>query len=78
MRVPHVNPWVPMAATIAYNLHCHRRGTPTICSTTRRALPSKGQAVAVLTAGFAGLLIHYIEGYPLPINLDLSEWSHDG
>jgi hypothetical protein len=32
-------PWLGLGATLAWNLHRHRRGKSTICSITRRVLP---------------------------------------
>lgn len=64
-----MNPWVPMGATIGYNYLQHRRGRPTLCSTTRRIVPRRMVAGAVLIVAFDGLLTHFLNGYPLAIDL---------
>lgn len=63
-----VNPWVPLGGTLAYNLYCHKRGWPTICSTTRRAVPSKRVAIVALFVSFEALLVHYLDGYPIDLD----------
>lgn len=65
-----MNPWVPLAGTLGWNYIRHKRGRPTICSTTRRALPSKPVACGLLVIGFAALFVHYVEGY---VDIDLSD-----
>ena len=64
-----MNPWVPLAGTLAYNYARHLRGQSTICSTTRRALPKKWLAVTVVLLGFDALLVHYVNGYDIKIDL---------
>lgn len=66
-----MNPWLPLAGALAYNVRRHMQGKSTICSTTRRLLP-KTVAVAGLFVGFEALLVHYLNGYPIAINLDLT------
>lgn len=55
--------WVCLLGTLAYNYARYRRGKPTICAVTRRALP-RPVSTAALTVGFAYLLGHVWRGYP--------------
>lgn len=64
-----VNPWVPLVGTLAYNFRQHRRGRPTLCSTTRRVIPM-GPLAVLLVLGFVGLGAHLYDGYAIKINLD--------
>lgn len=54
--------WLGLAAALAWNYREHRRGRPTICSVTRRALPRPASAAALVT-GFVVLLVHVWRGY---------------
>lgn len=53
---------VLLAAAVVVNYRQHRRGRPTICSTTRAHVPAPLVA-AGLSAGYAYLLGHLLRGY---------------
>lgn len=55
--------WALLLGTLVYNYSRHRRGLPTICATTRRALPRPVSATA-LAGGYLYLAIHVWRGYP--------------
>jgi hypothetical protein len=54
---------VGLLGVIALNYARHRRGLPTICSTTRRVLPRHISAAA-LGIGWLYLAVHVWRGYP--------------
>lgn len=62
-----MNPWGPLAATLAYNYLRHRRHKPTLCSTARRFVPAAGMAIGwgVLTGW---LVDHYYDGFKVTID----------
>ncbi|WP_182377910.1 hypothetical protein [Nocardioides sp. WS12] len=57
-----MNPWLPLAGTLGFNVACHLVGLPTICSTTRKYVPRK-VAMPLLAGGAVGLLVHVWRGY---------------
>ena len=61
-----MNPWAPLAGTLAYNYARHKVGLPTLCSTTRKYVPREVVA-AGLSTGFVALLAHVWRGYPKEI-----------
>lgn len=57
-----MNPWVPLGATLAFNVGCHVVGLPTLCSTTRKYVPRE-VAMPLLAGGAVVLAVHVWRGY---------------
>lgn len=54
--------WAALIGTLGYNVHRHRHGKSTLCSSARTRVPAPALEVA-LTVGLAWLVNHYRDGF---------------
>lgn len=62
----NVNPWVPFAGALGYNVYRHLTHQSTLCSTARKYVPAVAMVVgwSVLTDW---LVPHYVNGFKVEL-----------